>query len=114
MIVNQLTGMVPVEESRCTCSGVLAAAVSSTVVISLVISIITFITGFMFGNHLRIKFQFLKGKPHNIHVADQPHQAPEYEDIDAQPTVKAVKHQDEGLELKENVAYCPSKSIIKQ
>ena len=80
--------MVPVEEPRCACSGVLAAAVSSTVVISLVISIVTFIAGFMFGNHFRKKLQFLKGKPHNnvVHVADQPlsHQAPEYEDIDTQ------------------------------
>ena len=98
-------------ESRCTCtcSGVIAAALSSTVIISLVISIITFITGFMCGNHFTIKFRFFKGKPHT--TTDHPHQAPEYEDIDAQPITRAVKHQEQGLELKENVAYGQSKSM---
>ena len=95
------------EESRSTCSGVLAAALSSTVIIFLVISIVTFITGFVFGNHTRIKFQFFKKKPHT--TTDQPHQVPEYEDIDAQPITRAVKHQEHGLELKENVAYGRSK-----
>ena len=113
--INQLAELVPkhIEESKCTCSGILAAAVSPTVIISLVISIIIFITGFMFGNHFRINLQFLKRKPRNMHVADHPHQAPEYEDIDAQPIARAMKHQEKSLELKKNVAYCPSKSITK-
>ena len=85
-------------ESRSTCSGVLAAALSSTVIISLVISIVTFITGFVFGSHARIKFQFFQKKTHTI--IDQPQQAPEYEDIDTQPITRALKHQEHGLELK--------------
>ena len=104
-------GIMHAEDSQsrctCTCSSELAAALSSTVIISLLISIVTFITGFVCGNHFRIKVQIYKEKPHT--TTDQPHQAPEYEDIDAQPITRAVKHQEQGLKLKENVAYGQSK-----
>ena len=46
-------------------------------------------------------------------TTDHVHQAPEYEDINAQPIASAiaVMHQEHNFELKENVAYGPSKSI---
>ena len=78
-------------------------------ILSLIISTIVFIAGFLCGNHFGIKFQFFKRKPHT--TTDHPHQAPEYEDIDAKPITRAVKHQEQGLELKENVAYGQSKSV---
>ena len=99
-------------ESGCTCSGaVLTAALSSTVIISLVISIILFITGFLCGQYFSIKFRSSKRAHTTI---DHVRQAPEYEDIDAQPIARATKHQEQVLELKENVAYCPSKPIVEQ
>ena len=55
-----------------------------------------------------IKFQSSKWA-HITTDHDQPHQAPEYEEIDARQTAKAVKHQDQPFELKDNVAYGPSK-----
>ena len=42
------------------------------------------------------------GKPHT--TTDCLHQAPEYEDIDAQPITSAVKRHEQGLEVKESVA----------
>ena len=97
-------------ESKCTCPNVLAGVLSSTVIIFLVISIVTFITGFLLGNHFKISFQFFNAKPHT--TTDHPHQAPEYEDIDAQPFASAVKHQEQALELKKNMAYGPSNSMF--
>ena len=101
------------DESKCTCSGVLARALSSTVIISLVTAIVTFIGGYLCGTHFKIKLRLLKEKPQDTAIAGLPSQAPEYEDIDAQPIPSAVKHQEQSLELKQNVAYGPSKSIVE-
>ena len=97
-------------ESQCTCTNVLAESLSSTVIIFLVISIITFIIGFMLGNHCRITFQCSRDK--QFTRTDHPQIVPEYEDVDVQPVTNAVKHQGQGLELKKNVAYGPSKSMV--
>lgn len=89
------------EESRCmcTCSDVLAAALSSTILIFLVISIITFLTGCLCGHFFSIKFRSSKGSTIN--------QVPEYEDIDAHPvrSTRDVKRQEQAFELNKNVAY---------
>jgi hypothetical protein len=96
-------------------AGIIMADVSSDVLapalscIFIVIATILFITGFLCGNYFSVKFQFFKRKSHT--KADQPHQVPEYEDIDAQ---QITKHGVQGLELKENVAYVLSKSTNKQ
>ena len=98
-------GNLKVEKSRS--SDVLAAALSSTVIVSLVISITTFITGFICGHyHGRNFTRSSKGKPHITTM--HPHPAPVYEDIDTQSIARAVKHQEQNLELRENVAYLPS------
>ena len=74
---------------------VLAAAVSSTVVAFLVISLLTFIIGLI---HFSRKF-----KQSSKETPSQP--VPLYEDV----LPSAVKHQEQDLELKENVAYGPLK-----
>ena len=99
-----------VSESTRTCSDILAGAVSSAVILFLVISTIAFIAGFLCGNHFRVNFNILREN----HIPQQIilNGAPEYEDIDAKLITRAVKHQEQGLELKENVAYGQSKSML--
>ena len=84
----------------------LAAAVSSTVVVFLVISILTFIIGFMFGHYFQIWDRKYEDSPKKTQVSSQS-ATPVYEDVDVLPS--AVEHQEQGLKLKENVAYGPSK-----
>ena len=84
----------------------LAAAVSSTVVVFLVISILTFITGFAFGHYIRGRKY--KESPKKTQVSNQP-VMPLYEDVNVLPS--DVEHQEQHLELKENVAYGPFKSM---
>jgi hypothetical protein len=91
-----------IEESRCLDE--LVAAVSSTIVVFLVISISTLTAGFASGYYFR-------GRKCNesckkTQSCPQP-TAPLYEYVDAIPS--AAEHQEQGLELKENVAYGPSK-----
>ena len=68
----------------------------------------------MLENRFSIKDRlFNKVKPHV--TTSQPPQVPVYEDIDAQTLTSTMKHHEQGLKLKKNVAYGPSKSItIKQ
>ena len=57
-------------------------------------------------------WELLQHSSKKAHITtDQPHQlqAPEYEDINAQQVARAVKCLDQPFELKENVAYGPSK-----
>ena len=82
----------------------LAAAVSSSVIIFLVMAIIIFIAGFMSGRYFRLS----KGTLH-ITTADQPHQGPVYDYV--QPSMMKCQ---ENLELTINVAYHPSKSITTE
>jgi hypothetical protein len=89
-----------IEESRC--SDELVAAVSSTIVVFLVISMLTLTAGFASGYYFRDR----KCKESST-ISSQP-AAALYEDIDVIPS--AAEHQEQGLELKENVAYGPSKS----
>ena len=86
---------------------VLTAAVSSTVVAFLVISCLIFVVGFVCGHYFG-----RKSKQSSRETPDNPtgnQQAPLYEDV----LLSAVKHQEYDVELKENVAYGPSKSMIK-
>lgn len=85
--------------AKCTCS--LAAAVSSSVVLFLVMAIVIFIAGFMSGRYC----QSSKGAL-CITATEQPHQGPVYDYV--QPST--MEHQ-ENLEIKVNVAYQTSKSI---
>ena len=52
-----------------------------------------------------------KAKAYTCTRIDHPQVGPEYEDIDMQPVANTVKHQEQGLELKKNVAYGASKSM---
>ena len=94
-------------ESKCTCPNVLAGALSSTVIIFLAISIVTFIIGLMLRKH----FTITKAKAYTCTRINHPQVGPEYEDIDMQPVANTVKRQEQGLELKKNVAYGASKSM---
>ena len=82
----------------------LVGAVSSTVVVFLVISILTLIAGFACGYYIRGRKCKKSSKK-----TGKPAAAPFYEDIDVLPS--AVEHQNQNFELKKNVAYGPSKSI---
>ena len=97
------------EETRS--SDELVVAISSTVVVFLVISILMLIAGFACGYYLRGRKLSKKtsNNPGPISIASQQAAAPYYEDVDVLPS--AVKHQEQSLELKENVAYGPSKSM---
>ena len=87
----------------------LVVAVSSTVIVFLVISIMTLIGGFVCGYYFRgRKYKESLKKTQDNLISSQPAAAPLYEDVDVLPS--AVEHQEQGLELKENVAYGPSKS----
>ena len=84
---------------------VLAAVVTSLLIAFLVISIFIFIAGFVCGYYFSRKF---KGSPKETpQTSDHPGQAPFYEYVLHVPST--VKHQEQDLELKENVAYGPSK-----
>lgn len=80
---------------------VLRAAVSSTVVAFLVISLLIFATGFVCGHYFG-----RKSKQPPTETPDHPSasqtEVPLYEDV----TLSAVEQQ-EGLEMRENVAYGP-------
>ena len=108
-----ITG-IEVEEPRS--SNEFVVAVSSTVVVFLVISILTLIAGFACGYYIRGRKckEPSKKTPNNpVSIASQPAAAPFYEDVDVLPS--AVEHQERNLELKENVAYGSSKSkSVKQ
>ena len=85
----------------------LVAAVTSTVIVFLVISILTLIAGFASGYYFRgRKCNEACKKTQDCRTPSQP-AVPLYEYVDTAPS--AVEHQEQGLELKENVAYGPSK-----
>ena len=93
------------EESRST-NG-LTAAVSCAAVAFLMISLLTFIAGCVCGHYFgRKSKQPSRGTPDHP-LANQP--VPLYEDVNVLPS--AMEHQEQGLELRENVAYGPSKSM---
>ena len=91
------------EESSST--DVLAAVVTSLLIAFLVISIFIFITGFVCGHYFSRKFiRSSKEIPQTTN-----NQVPFYEYVLHVPS--GVKHQEQDLELKENVAYGPSKPV---
>jgi membrane protein implicated in regulation of membrane protease activity len=77
----------------------LTAAVSSSVVAFLVISVLTLATGVLCGHY------FVRRRRKQSSSSNQPTE-PLYEDV---PT--AVEHQEQGLELMENVAYGSAKPM---
>ena len=104
------TSGVGIEETRS--SDELVLAVISTVVVFLVIVILTLIAGFTCGYYIRgqkCKETFKQISSNPVSMASQPATAAVYEDMDVLPS--AVEHQERNLELKQNVAYGPSKSM---
>ena len=92
-------------ESKITESGVFTAAVSSSAAIAfLVISITIFVLGILCGHYCGQRLS--KKTPHIITGQVQAHQVPAYEGV----SLKAVKNQEQGVELEDNVVYHPSKS----
>ena len=88
----------------------LMVAVTSIVILFLMISILTFIAGFVCGYYIRgrkCKEPSKKTSNSPVSIASKPAAAPYYEDVDVLPN--AMKHQEQNLELKENVAYGPSR-----
>ena len=88
-----------------------AVAISSSVVVFLITSIVIFITGFACGHCFSQKFK--QSSKETPHPTDYPpstshHPTPLYEEVQS----SAEKHQEQDLELKENVAYGQSKSTI--
>ena len=88
-----------------------AVAVSSMVIVFLIASIVIFITGFACGYCFSQKVK--QSSKETPHPTDYPpstsyHPAPLYEEVKS----SAEKHQEQDLELKENVAYGQSKSTI--
>ena len=81
---------------------VLTVAVSTTVAAFLVFSLLTFVAGFVCGHYFGRKYK------QSSSSLNQP--VPLYEDVNVLPS--AVEHQEQGLELTENVAYGPSKSMV--
>ena len=98
-------------EPRPICTdGALTAAVSSTVIIFLVISILMFIGGFISGLYVDRKFYRDWASKGTSHVtAERSRQVPVYDDI----LVDAANQQEQNLELKENVAYLQSKPTVR-
>ena len=89
---------------------ILAIALSSTVIIFLVISIIIFIVGFICGHCHGRNFNRSSARASRAHsTADQPCQIPLYEDV---VNVHVLSSAEQDFELRENVAYGPSRSII--
>ena len=84
---------------------ILAAVVTSLVLIFLVISVFIFIAGFVCGHYFSQKFK--RSSKETPQTSDHPDQVPFYEYVLHVPS--GVKHQEQDLELKENVAYGPSK-----
>ena len=83
---------------------ILTAAILSTAVVFIVIVILTFAVGFVCGHYI--------GKKSSRETPDNPtgnQPVPVYEDV----LLSAVKHQEQDLELKENVAYYPPRSVVK-
>ena len=72
----------------------LAAAVSSSVLIFLITSIIIFIAGFVFGRHFRLS----KGTLHITTADHHGHQSPVYDTVQPASTIQ------ENFELEVNVA----------
>ena len=73
-------------------------------VVFFVIIILTFAVGFVCGHYF--------GRKSSSETPDNPtgnQPAPVYRDV----LLSAVKHQEQDLELKENVAYCPPRSMVK-
>ena len=88
-----------------------AVAVSSSVIVFLIASIVIFITGFACGYCFSQKFK--QSSKETPHPTDYPpstshHPAPLYEEL--QPSAEI--HQEQDVDLKENVAYGQSKSTI--
>jgi CHASE3 domain sensor protein len=81
----------------------LIAAVSSSVVAFLVISVLTLATGAACG------YYFVRQRLKQSSSSNQPTE-PLYDDVNALPT--AVEHQEQGLELTENVAYGSAKTML--
>ena len=80
-----------------------------TVVTSLVISAITFIIGVMCGHYFGRKPKHDKSKEISDHQPKSIQPVPLYEPV----LPSAMEHQEQDLELKENMAYGPSKLICK-
>jgi hypothetical protein len=98
-------------ETRPICTdSALVAAVSSMVIICLMISILMFIGGFISGLYVDRKFYRDSSKGTSQVTAERPHQVPFYDDI----ILDVANQQEQNLELKENVAYLPSKSTAVQ
>ena len=83
------------KESRSTNNPILTTAVSSTVVVFLVISLLTFVAGFVCGHYFGRKYK------QSSSSLNQP--VALYEDVNVLPS--AVEHQEQHLEMRENVAY---------
>ena len=79
------------DESRS--SNELAAAVSSTVIVFLVISILTFITEFVFGHYFQVqKYKESSKKTQDINPVSSQPDAPLYEDVDMLPSAECLSH----------------------
>ena len=91
------------EESDSSPSDVLAVAVSSIVIASLVVSLLTFIAGFVCGHYFRCR-KYYKESTEKVPAVAL------YEDVNV--LSNTVNNQERDLELKENVAYGPSKSLM--
>ena len=88
----------------------LAAAVSSTVIIFLVISILMFIGGFISGLYIDRKFYRDSASKQTSYVtAERSRQVPVYDDI----LLDTTNQQEQNLELKENVAYLQSRPTVR-
>ena len=90
-------GLEKAEEARSV--NILAAAVSSTVVAVLIGFLFSFITGFACGHY------FGRKSKRSSSSLNQP--VTLYEDVNVLPS--AMEHQEQHLELRENVAYGPIK-----
>ena len=84
-------------------SDVLAVAVSSTVIGSLVVSLLTFIAGDVCGHYFRCR-KYCKESTEKIPAVAL------HEDVNV--LSNTVNNQERDVELKENVAYGPSKSMM--
>ena len=79
-----------------------------TVLIFLVVSILLFVIGFMSGIYVGRKCnkESSEGMPRHVTALEHPCQIPFYEDV----LLGTVNQQEQNFELKENVAYQPSKA----
>ena len=81
---------------------ILTAAVSSSVVAFLMISILTLATGVAYG------YYFVRRRRKQSSSSNQPME-PLYDDVILPQTSAVEHHQEQGLELKDNVAYGTAK-----